>query len=119
MYNIHTCAQRMPHDLFHLCFLAVHIDLLIFPTRRSSDLGWRSCLAARLPNFLDLLQALFFLVGAHRRGRKRSEEHTSELQSRQYLVFRLVIEKKIFKLATSVCRITFHLLASLLVKLVV
>src|SRR3712207_8147874 len=29
----------------------------------------------------------------HRRGR-RSEEHTSELQSRQYLVCRLLLEKK-------------------------
>src|SRR3712207_7288880 len=33
----------------------------------------------------------------HRRGRRgvqRSEEHTSELQSRQYLVCRLLLEKK-------------------------
>src|SRR3712207_7812094 len=29
-----------------------------------------------------------------RRGRPRSEEHTSELQSRQYLVCRLLLEKK-------------------------
>src|SRR3712207_9509322 len=28
------------------------------------------------------------------RGRPRSEEHTSELQSRQYLVCRLLLEKK-------------------------
>src|SRR5947209_13062871 len=42
-------------------------------------------------------------VGAQRRGRaaafdfpraRRSEEHTSELQSRQYLVCRLLLEKK-------------------------
>src|SRR3712207_7389127 len=30
----------------------------------------------------------------HRRERSRSEEHTSELQSRQYLVCRLLLEKK-------------------------
>src|SRR3712207_6946315 len=30
-----------------------------------------------------------------RRARARSEEHTSELQSRQYLVCRLLLEKKI------------------------
>src|SRR3712207_7721179 len=30
-------------------------------------------------------------------GRKRSEEHTSELQSRQYLVCRLLLEKKKLK----------------------
>src|SRR3712207_8102319 len=29
--------------------------------------------------------------------RRRSEEHTSELQSRQYLVCRLLLEKKIYK----------------------
>src|SRR5947209_16243590 len=32
----------------------------------------------------------------------RSEEHTSELQSRQYLVCRLLLEKKKTRLATSV-----------------
>src|SRR3712207_8675245 len=31
-------------------------------------------------------------------GRRRSEEHTSELQSRQYLVCRLLLEKKKYKL---------------------
>src|SRR3712207_7050135 len=31
---------------------------------------------------------------AHRARRVRSEEHTSELQSRQYLVCRLLLEKK-------------------------
>src|SRR3712207_8113967 len=30
----------------------------------------------------------------HRRRQVRSEEHTSELQSRQYLVCRLLLEKK-------------------------
>src|SRR5438445_10125644 len=36
------------------------------------------------------------VVGHHRRGdgHHRSEEHTSELQSRQYLVCRLLLEKK-------------------------
>src|SRR3712207_7793000 len=33
-------------------------------------------------------------VGAEERGLPRSEEHTSELQSRQYLVCRLLLEKK-------------------------
>src|SRR3712207_7831710 len=34
-------------------------------------------------------------VGTAVPGRPRSEEHTSELQSRQYLVCRLLLEKKI------------------------
>src|SRR3712207_6855912 len=33
-------------------------------------------------------------LSAHRTNMKRSEEHTSELQSRQYLVCRLLLEKK-------------------------
>src|SRR5947209_10158658 len=33
-------------------------------------------------------------VARARRDQKRSEEHTSELQSRQYLVCRLLLEKK-------------------------
>src|SRR3712207_7581272 len=33
-------------------------------------------------------------IGAVRVKRRRSEEHTSELQSRQYLVCRLLLEKK-------------------------
>src|SRR3712207_7960540 len=35
---------------------------------------------------------------AHEDHRRRSEEHTSELQSRQYLVCRLLLEKKKNKL---------------------
>src|SRR3712207_9007085 len=45
--------------------------------------------------------AQLLAVGAHRRGVGaavvgvlRSEEHTSELQSRQYIVWRLLLEKK-------------------------
>src|SRR3712207_8708211 len=34
------------------------------------------------------------LVGALEQGLRRSEEHTSELQLRQYLVCRLLLEKK-------------------------
>src|SRR5437660_5320714 len=36
----------------------------------------------------------FRLSGAHRMGNARSEEHTSELQSRGHLVCRLLLEKK-------------------------
>src|SRR3712207_8754054 len=36
-----------------------------------------------------------FLIDSNRRFHQRSEEHTSELQSRQYLVCRLLLEKKI------------------------
>src|SRR3712207_6892916 len=35
-----------------------------------------------------------FIIGGENYGQGRSEEHTSELQSRQYLVCRLLLEKK-------------------------
>src|SRR5690606_41510276 len=75
--------------LFHAPTTA---EYYTFPTRRSSDLGLRGRLPARAP------------PPARRRrtrgGRStkprasRSEEHTSELQSRENLVCRLLLEKK-------------------------
>src|SRR5947209_12949904 len=71
-----------------------------FPTRRSSDL------AALRPDRLSPggrpvkpLQGIRVveaatLFAAHALERFRSEEHTSELQSRQYLVCRLLLQKK-------------------------
>src|SRR3712207_8101460 len=41
-----------------------------------------------------LLEILFDTVQSRGRSPSRSEEHTSELQSRQYLVCRLLLEKK-------------------------
>src|SRR3712207_6914811 len=71
-----------------------------FPTRRSSDLieevsiPWpvapslaRGLVLGRYPMSQRVTRSLAKL-GA------RSEEHTSELQSRQYLVCRLLLEKK-------------------------
>src|SRR2546429_2068307 len=42
-------------------------------------------------------------------GAFRSEEHTSELQSRLHLVCRLLLEKKKIKLETGAVRATAHL----------
>src|SRR5947209_10337511 len=58
----------------------------LFPTRRSSDLN---------AGQLWLLHYLFrWLPVVCTQCSARSEEHTSELQSRQYLVCRLLLEKK-------------------------
>src|SRR5438445_5168318 len=87
----------------------------LFPTRRSSDLSTcmreaSSCARRRLILYSALSGALWTAVVKYvtaasqsdrctaawprRNARERSEEHTSELQSRQYLVCRLLLEKK-------------------------
>src|SRR5947209_11384121 len=82
--------------IFFIYRYGVHRDLHSFPTRRSSDLDQAPPHpATRLPHprVGGGIAAL------------RSEEHTSELQSRQYLVCRLLLEKKkttLFCMAT--CR---------------
>src|SRR5947209_19862211 len=66
-----------------------HRDIHSFPTRRSSDL--KRDLVSYSGGHLSLE-----LEGKRtpRQASGRSEEHTSELQSRQYLVCRLLLEKK-------------------------
>src|SRR5438309_3577623 len=95
--------------IFFSCY-AVHPDLHSFPTRRSSDLpsyfAWgcfrvfvsrprRSGLSAAV----TLHQAARYqrpAVDQHEEDQleRRSEEHTSELQSQFHLVCRLLLEKK-------------------------
>src|SRR5215203_6939026 len=72
-----------------------HRDLHSFPTRRSSDLGR----ARHGGGGEDGRHRAQRYRGDRRRCHERrhglrSEEHTSELQSRQYLVCRLLLEKK-------------------------
>src|SRR5699024_12492771 len=105
-----------PHSpAFSTSFCSIsrsHRDLHSFPTRRSSDLS--STLTARrytciikfykfsgvhhnvfcLVDPICILQSKFFIYIFH----NRSEEHTSELQSRFDLVCRLLLEKQQVKL---------------------
>src|SRR5207253_10896699 len=105
-------AYRIVHFLFYSS--ADHRALHSFPTRRSSDLtdlerfiqgyhaGWA---AAKHPGPGDIAISLpVYVAETTRRARDepearrlmamRSEEHTSELQSRGHLVCRLLLEKK-------------------------
>src|SRR3712207_6916085 len=62
-------------------------------TRSSGDRGRRICLLSpvtRCAVTFDMVAAVPKVVKRY----PRSEEHTSELQSRQYLVCRLLLEKK-------------------------
>src|SRR5439155_22011138 len=82
-----------------------HRDLHSFPTRRSSDLGIENrttnCatlgLAGQVPTFVQNVTATDINAAIASCGQNqvvRSEEHTSELQSRGHLVCRLLLEKK-------------------------
>src|SRR5690606_41452733 len=95
------CVSGLTHNPMMLCFTAPlllllcnhnSLDLHSFPTRRSSDL-WLidDCpTACALPPVMPPVT-----TGApHVYRVPRSEEHTSELQSRENLVCRLLLEKK-------------------------
>src|SRR5690606_41581803 len=89
-----------------------HRDLHSFPTRRSSDLGAADAMHVRIPAEEEVAEPIVLqidgvggradahlVIEAERHSvatitRCRSEEHTSELQSRENLVCRLLLEKK-------------------------
>src|SRR5207244_13316892 len=92
---------------FFFYFYCDHPDLHSFPTRRSSDLLERlargfqiardECLqfflvAWRVADFVPVVDVVAVVI--NRWDVKRSEEHTSELQSPDHLVCRLLLEKK-------------------------
>src|SRR5699024_12376092 len=101
-------AVMMPVLMFLFFFLFFfyaygdHLDLHSFPTRRSSDLiahihtllqnlkNQRKCILLASHSALDIAQACDMVYTFQ----QRSEEHTSELQSRFDLVCRLLLEKK-------------------------
>src|SRR5207253_10726085 len=98
-----TTRQPCPHSLF-LSPSRPHRDRHSFPTRRSSDLATPSPAPARwrpTPSSTGRDRSRS-ACGATRRctsrsrtaPHARSEEHTSELQSRGHLVCRLLLEKK-------------------------
>src|SRR5690606_40884323 len=102
--GVHPGPPALTPYLFLSCD-GDHPDLLSFPTRRSSDLlalvvaagGQDRPVALRR----DRLQPVDHAAGAGRDQSadddvllQRSEEHTSELQSRENLVCRLLLEKK-------------------------
>src|SRR3712207_7910703 len=60
------------------------------PTRRSH----KSCSMRGRAQGLDDPEKQYLWLPLDRLNLRRSEEHTSELQSRQYLVCRLLLEKK-------------------------
>src|SRR3712207_7611616 len=66
----------------------------------------RDDLACDAPGRREIEHGIRDLVGGNRPAKRRSEEHTSELQSRQYLVCRLLLDKKTkrhFRILAATC----------------
>src|SRR5438105_6705576 len=98
----------LPFSFFFFYSLAAHRYLHSFPTRRSSDLicGTPACSSSAQASCSTpsarICRTSRAASNASRRRRRRarsrrlsrSEEHTSELQSRVDLVCRLLLEKK-------------------------
>src|SRR3712207_7346895 len=63
-------------------------------TKRLHELGLPVLVGTTSVEASETLARLFSRAGIKHNVLNRSEEHTSELQSRQYLVCRLLLEKK-------------------------
>src|SRR5438067_10221543 len=98
---MHRTQSNTAHSFFvHIS--GDHRDLHSFPTRRSSDLAAGRSQNARssVPTFFR--GSIVPTASRYRGGSpSRSEEHTSELQSRFDLVCRLLLEKKNGKMITN------------------
>src|SRR5207249_12311922 len=104
----HPSASISSLSYFLFCFLEPSADLPhlhSFPTRRSSDLKPGFIQRIRMDGHLYVVSLRDTQTGVDRSRRRapvfvqlqsdrRSEEHTSELQSRFDLVCRLLLEKK-------------------------
>src|SRR5439155_24171539 len=106
-YTCITLSSPPPSLLLLFFFLYCFRDhrvLHSFPTRRSSDL-WPSRIGAHAPmqpwpyGMPSSINPFVLFLGPW----LRSEEHTSELQSRGHLVCRLLLEKKKKKIQLQVC----------------
>src|SRR5947208_9128528 len=87
MSSVHNRARVATDFFFYLSVVPRHLHS--FPTRRSSDLLWQ------LRRRMHECSAPRGIAGTPGRAPwRRSEEHTSELQSPDHLVCRLLLEKK-------------------------
>src|SRR3712207_8941885 len=80
--------------------LSLHDALPIYRQAHDRDGGERGVLAQRAAGVANVLEEGVH-AGVRRAGGRRSEEHTSELQSLQYIVCRLLLAKKKTRLSRS------------------
>src|SRR3712207_7498832 len=89
-------STLFPYTTLFRSSLLISYILLMKPLlvgRDPASESW-AILLYPLGDVVIVTAALYLLVLLRRVGAARSEEHTSELQSRQYLVCRLLLEKK-------------------------
>src|SRR5207247_5053021 len=93
--TLHLCG-RLDRSCFSFCCARDPRDLPSFPTRRSSDLTLPSSqtIGGAGATHAPVTGSQASAVQAFPSSQRRSEEHTSELQSRVDLVCRLLLEKK-------------------------
>src|SRR2546422_5205870 len=94
---LRTLLTRVSHLFFFFLMIRRPPRSTLFPTRRSSDLLTDHGTGGRTSNKAAALWARSVrtsLMGFAGCSDQRSEEHTSELQSRLHLVCRLLLEKK-------------------------
>src|SRR5204863_6317115 len=113
LYYLVSILSQLPFYSSFFFFFSCsgpHRALHSFPTRRSSDLAWvfSTLLVSEVRKGSVLLVSVtvplvasFVMVAWDFCLDPRSEEHTSELQSRRDLVCRLLLEKKKKKNTTS------------------
>src|SRR2546422_6931735 len=98
-FQVENYARAIPRAAWPRCELRVAdnvrhlLDLLARADARATFfvLGW---VAERLPDLVRDIARAGHEVASHGWSHTRSEEHTSELQSRLHLVCRLLLEKK-------------------------
>src|SRR3712207_7898061 len=95
VYESHAITEQV-EQLLSEQFAVYDIDIHVEPAKLPEDDNCEhvykklykneKIMLSQIPDYQELLVETFTFI--------RSEEHTSELQSRQYLVCRLLLEKK-------------------------
>src|SRR3712207_8692787 len=88
-----SASATAGEDIAAACHIRLASGVSLF---RTTDKGGDMTSTTRIPpaEITGIKGALMKRMATKMMGQVRSEEHTSELQSRQYLVCRLLLEKK-------------------------